>query len=50
MLLLRNKDQQKKNPLPSSATQWSISELQGCYCMTPGPWTWLLCSVCLTGK
>jgi len=23
MLLLRNKDQQQKNPLPSSATQWS---------------------------
>jgi len=23
MVLLRNKDQQQKNPLPSAATQWS---------------------------
>jgi len=38
MLLLRNKDQQQMNPLPSSER------------MTPGSWTWLLCSVCLTGK
>jgi len=44
-VLLRNKDQQQKNPLPSSATQWSISELQAPYCMTPVPWTWLLYSV-----
>jgi len=30
--LLRNEDQQQKNPLRSSATQWSISELQAQYC------------------
>ena len=40
MSLLRSKDQQQKNPLPSSATRWSISELQAHYGMTPGPWTW----------
>jgi len=45
MLLLRNKDQQQKNPLPIVATQWSINELQAHYCMTPGPWTRFLCSV-----
>jgi len=45
MVLLRNKDQQQKNPLPSLATQWSIRELQDSYCMTPVPWTWLLHSV-----
>jgi len=28
VLLLRNKDQQQKNPLPRSATQWSTRELQ----------------------
>jgi len=45
MLLLRNKDQQQKNPLTSSAARWSISELQAHSCMKPGLWTWLLCSV-----
>jgi len=44
-VLLRNTDQQQKNPLPSSATQWSTSELQAPYCMIPVPWTWLLYSV-----
>jgi len=50
MLVLRNKVQQQKNPLPRSATQWSTSELQAHHCMTTGPWNWLLWSVCLTGK
>jgi len=34
MLLLRNKNQKQKNPLPSSATRWRISELQAHYGMT----------------
>jgi len=35
MLLLHNKDQPQKNPLPSSARNGAEVQLQGRYCMTP---------------
>jgi len=54
MLLLRNKDHQQKNPLPSSATQWrrQVNCRLTHYCMTPGPWMNLALAQCEcpTGK
>jgi len=55
MVLLCNKDQQQKNPLPSSATPWTrpdISELQASYLLhdTSTVNLALVQCECLTGK
>jgi len=48
MLLLRNKDQRQKNPLPCSAWQWNrqLNCKLTHYCMTPGPCTNLALAQC----